>query len=155
MERNFFNEDLEELVRQKTDQYKMYPSDKVWKSIYNSLHTKRRRFIFGMSFLITGILFFAGKELLIPARHLSAVKKTASSNIVEARTSVGTNTLLPFPALKKENPIKQTGSSLSVADDSRDKDQLMEMAQISDKFLAPVKDGQINQIDNNRLISFS
>ncbi len=155
MERNFFNDDLEALVRQKTDQYKMYPSDKVWKSIYNSLHTKRRRFIFGMSFLITGILFFAGKELLIPAKHLSAVKKTASSNMVDAKTSVGSNSLLPFPGLRKENPVRQPGSSLSVADDSRDKDQLMEMAQISDKILAPVKDGQINQIDNNRLISFS
>jgi Outer membrane protein beta-barrel domain len=155
MERNFFNDDWEDLVRQKTDQYKMYPSDKVWKGIYNSLHTRRRRFIFGMSFLITGILFFAGKQLLVPARQSSVIKRIASSNIVEAKTSVGPNSLLAFPGLKKENHIKQAGSSLAVADDSRDMEQLMEMAQISDKILAPVKQEQINQIDNNQLINIS
>ncbi len=155
MERNFFNDDLEDLVRQKTDQYKMYPSDKVWKGIYNSLHTRRRRFIFGMSFLITGILFFAGKQLLVPARQSSVIKRIASSNIVEAKTSVGPNSLLAFPGLKKENHIKQAGSSLAVVDDSRDMEQLMEMAQISDKILAPVKQEQINQIDNNQLIKIS
>ena len=77
MESDFYNEEFEELIRQKTDQYKMYPSEKVWKGIYNSLHTRRRRFIAGMSVLITGILFLAGKELLMPGTHTAPVKKTA------------------------------------------------------------------------------
>ncbi len=78
MERDFYNEEFEELIRQKTDQYKMYPSDSVWKGIYNSLHTRRRRFIAGMSVLITGILFLAGKELLAPGNHTTLNKRNAS-----------------------------------------------------------------------------
>jgi hypothetical protein len=44
MERSFYNEDFdfEELIRQKSDQYKLYPSDKVWRGINNSLHPTRK-----------------------------------------------------------------------------------------------------------------
>src|SRR5579863_5351259 len=82
MERDFYNDDFEELIRQKADQYKMYPSDKVWKGVYSSLHTRRRKFVFGMSFLITGILFLAGKQLLMPGNHPIVAK-----NIIETNTS--------------------------------------------------------------------
>jgi hypothetical protein len=81
MERDFFNDEFEDLIRQKTDQYKLYPSDKVWKNIYNSIHTRRRRFIVGMSFLITGILFIAGKELLMPGNHPAIAGKSPAENV--------------------------------------------------------------------------
>jgi len=80
-ESKFYNDEFEELIRQKTDQYKMYPSDKVWKEIYNSLHTRRRRFIIGMSVLISGILVIAGKELLTPTKDITVAKKAVSTDI--------------------------------------------------------------------------
>ena len=80
MERNFYNEEFEDLIKQKADQYKMYPSDKVWKNIHGSLHTRRRWFIAGMFTLITGILFFAGKELLAPSTHITPPKKAITYN---------------------------------------------------------------------------
>ena len=67
-ESNFYSDDFEQLLREKTEQYKMYPSEKVWKGIHGSLHTKRRWFISSMSLLVTGILFFAGRELLFPSK---------------------------------------------------------------------------------------
>jgi hypothetical protein len=75
MDSNFYNEEFEDLIRQKAGQYKMYPSDKVWKNIHSSLHTRRKWFIVGMFSLITGILFFAGKELLVPSGQTSIAKK--------------------------------------------------------------------------------
>jgi hypothetical protein len=80
-ESKFYNDEFEELIRQKTDQYKMYPSDKVWKEIYNSLHTRRRRFIVGMSVLISGILVIAGKELLTPAKNIGVAKKAVVTEV--------------------------------------------------------------------------
>jgi hypothetical protein len=77
MDRKFYNDEFEDLIRQKAGQYKMYPSDKVWKNIHASLHTRRRWFIAGMFTLITTILFFAGKELLGPSVHISSVHKAA------------------------------------------------------------------------------
>lgn len=68
-ESNFYSDDFEQLIREKTEQYKMYPSERVWKGVHNSLHTKRRWFIGSMSLLVTGILFFAGRELILPSAH--------------------------------------------------------------------------------------
>jgi hypothetical protein len=67
-ESNFYSDEFEQLLREKTEQYKMYPSEKVWKGIHGSLHTKRRWFISGMFLLVTGILYFAGKDLLFPSK---------------------------------------------------------------------------------------
>ncbi len=68
-ESNFYSDDFEQLIRGKTEQYKMYPSENVWKGVHNSLHTKRKWFIGSMALLVTGILYFSGKELIAPSAH--------------------------------------------------------------------------------------
>src|SRR5215469_762727 len=70
-ESSFYSDEFEQLIRDKTEQYKMYPSENVWKGIHNSLHTKRRWFIGSMACVVIGILFFAGKELLAPSHTLA------------------------------------------------------------------------------------
>jgi len=101
MERTFYNDDdFEELIRQKTDQYKMYPSEKAWKGIYNSLHTKRRRFIAGMSVLILSFLMIAGKELLSPSKRVTVYKKPVVENIQKPSPDESTIAFQPF---KKES----------------------------------------------------
>jgi hypothetical protein len=68
-ERILYEDDFEKQLKEKTDQFKMYPSDKVWSEVYGSLHTRRRRFVAGMTFLIGGILILAGSQLIFPARN--------------------------------------------------------------------------------------
>src|ERR1700748_1707705 len=70
-ENNFYSDDFEQLIRGKTEQYKMYPSENVWKGVHNSLHTKRKWFIGSMALLVTGILYLSGKELIAPSPHVS------------------------------------------------------------------------------------
>jgi len=115
VERNFYNEEFEELLRDKTDQYKMYPSDKVWKGIYSTLHTRRKRFITGMSVLICSILFFAGKELLSPARPASISKRIAGNSndakAIDSKASAQTNPILAFSGIKKENLFQSSVAS--------------------------------------------
>src|SRR5579863_1658331 len=77
-ESNFYSDEFEQLIREKTEQYKMYPSENVWKGVHNSLHTKRKWFIGSMAVLVTGILFFSGKELLAPS-HPSTHKLAATA----------------------------------------------------------------------------
>src|SRR5580693_3013236 len=77
-ESNFYSDEFEHLIREKTEQYKMYPSENVWKEVHNSLHTKRKWFISSMAFLVTGILFLSGRELIAPSGR-SAVKKLAAA----------------------------------------------------------------------------
>ncbi|GGB07804.1 outer membrane beta-barrel protein [Puia dinghuensis] len=85
-ESSFYSDDFEQLIREKTEQYKMYPSEKVWKGVHNSLHTKRRWFIGSMALLVTGILFLAGRELIAPSSHAIALRKAAKGSTADFAT---------------------------------------------------------------------
>jgi len=52
MEDNFNNRDFEQFVKQNADQYRMFPSEKVWKNIHHTLHTRRRWFGLGLIVLL-------------------------------------------------------------------------------------------------------
>jgi hypothetical protein len=49
------NRNFEQFIKEGADQYRMYPSEKVWKGVHNALHTRRRRWIIGFT-----VLFFVG-----------------------------------------------------------------------------------------------
>jgi hypothetical protein len=52
MENNFDNRDFEQFVKQNADQYRMFPSEKVWKNIHHALHTRRRWYGLGLVVLL-------------------------------------------------------------------------------------------------------
>ncbi|MFZ1263297.1 MAG: hypothetical protein WAT34_07270 [Chitinophagaceae bacterium] len=81
MENKFINRDFEEFVKQNADQYRMFPSEKVWNNIHHSLHTRRRWYGIGLTLLlistaaVTGIMLSnAGKKQ--PLANSSANHKT-------------------------------------------------------------------------------
>lgn len=51
MERDFYTDEFEQLIKEKSDQFRMYPSKRVWHSIYNNLHPSRRWPSFAISIL--------------------------------------------------------------------------------------------------------
>lgn len=51
MESNF-NKDFEQYVKQNADQYRMFPSDKVWKGVNSALHTRRKWYGFWLGFIL-------------------------------------------------------------------------------------------------------
>jgi outer membrane protein with beta-barrel domain len=118
MESNFYNEEFEDLIRQKADQYKMYPSDKVWKNIHSSLHTRRKWFIAGMFSLITGILFFAGKGLLAPSAQINTSKKLAENNISPTKKMAELSITPAFQEFKASGALaKPNGQENEIANE--------------------------------------
>ena len=113
-ETNFYSDEFEQLIKEKTEQYKMYPSEKVWKGIHGSLHTKRKWFIGSMSILVTGILFFAGKELITPSTHLLIAKRpiaaTGPSEGSSSKTTAENTVHSPFATLRPAIPSSATVS---------------------------------------------
>ena len=79
-ERNLYDDEFERLLKEKVDQYKMYPSDKVWNNVNSSLHTKRRRFVAGMTLLIGTFLILAGAQLLSPSHPLHPGSSASAVN---------------------------------------------------------------------------
>jgi hypothetical protein len=52
MENNYNNRDFEQFVKQNADQYRMFPSEKVWKNVHHALHTRRRWYGLGLTVLL-------------------------------------------------------------------------------------------------------
>ncbi len=52
MESNYNNRDFEQFIKQNADQYRMFPSEKVWNGIDKALHTRRRWYGLGLAFLL-------------------------------------------------------------------------------------------------------
>jgi outer membrane protein with beta-barrel domain len=105
-ESNFYSDDFEQLIRGKTEQYKMYPSENVWKGVHSALHTKRKWFIGSMAVLVTGILFLAGRELIAPTHTTALHKPAAGAGSVAsvARTSTPAEAAhVPLAAIRPAN----------------------------------------------------
>lgn len=90
MERDLNNRDFERFVKQNADQYRMFPSENVWKEIHNNLHTRRRWYGIGLALLlltsavVTWVMLLPGnteygQAVLQPAKSLFANTSTSPS----------------------------------------------------------------------------
>lgn len=92
MERNFNNREFEQYVKKNADQYRMIPSEKVWKGINNALHTRRRWYTIGLSSL-----------LLLTAVSVTWVMLSYPG--ADRQNSPVTSSVSPLPAKVKKIPI--------------------------------------------------
>src|SRR5438034_3987196 len=65
MDWNIYDNDFEAFLKQKSDQYKMYPSDRVWNNIYSSLHGRKKWWALGFTLFLIGAGLVAGREVLM------------------------------------------------------------------------------------------
>jgi hypothetical protein len=85
MERNFNNE-FERFLKENADQYRMYPSAKVWKGVYNALHTRRKWYGLGIVLLlltgslVTVLVTHSPKETPISANKPVPNEKSVASS---------------------------------------------------------------------------
>jgi hypothetical protein len=87
MEKNYNNRDFEQFVKQNADQYRMFPSEKVWEGIHNTLHTRRKWYGFGLALLIftaTAVTFLMlnsaerKQEAAVAANIIAETKQTST-----------------------------------------------------------------------------
>jgi hypothetical protein len=82
MEKDFSRGHFEELLNERTGEYKMYPTERVWNSIYHRLHTRRKwRFIGGGTFalMIMGAVFVLMQDNPHPPSKVYAVHNPSKS----------------------------------------------------------------------------
>jgi len=109
MERHFNNE-FERFLKENANQYRLYPSPKVWKGIHAALHTRRKWFGLGIVLLLlTGLLITllitnSSKQATVAVNNPASIITNQSSashiNIFEINKSTGSiqakNNLVPF-----------------------------------------------------------
>lgn len=60
MENNFYRDDFEQMLKDTTEDFRMYPSRKVWHSIYNDLHPDRKWPSFAVCLLLLTAILYIG-----------------------------------------------------------------------------------------------
>jgi hypothetical protein len=110
MERGFYNEDIEELLKEKADQYKMYPSDKVWKGIHRSLHPNRKWYWFSLLLFLGAVGYYTFIEFITPStagRSSIAENNVTSSASKQTEITESNNStkavIVPFGTPKQNN----------------------------------------------------
>src|SRR5678809_547989 len=118
MERQFNNGDFEKLLRDNANQYRMYPSEKVWKGIHSSLHSRRRWYglTAAIMFLVTGsivsIIIYGdkrGKNILTHQKNTS----TKNSSQKQPLSTVSNETKTFTPAINEIKPVERRTANLT------------------------------------------
>ncbi|MDB5201599.1 MAG: hypothetical protein JWQ27_1008 [Ferruginibacter sp.] len=60
MEQKFYNDDFESFLKDSTDNFRMYPSRKVWHSLYNDLHPARKWPSLAVCLVLVSAVLFIG-----------------------------------------------------------------------------------------------
>lgn len=81
MEDRFEHRDFEQFVKQSADQYRMFPSEKVWNNIHRTLHTRRRWYGIGLTLLLLTTAVVTWVMLLDPG-----TRNTELANINLSKT---------------------------------------------------------------------
>ncbi len=110
MDRDFYSDEFEQLLKEKADQFRMYPSKRVWHSIYNNLHPSRRWPSAAMSMLLIITLLLTGylntsdnsitNQFLKNTEHINDLHSTQKAGTL--KTTVANNT--------KQRQLPNTGS---------------------------------------------
>jgi len=104
MEREFYTNDLESLLKENADQFKMIPSKKVWHGIYNDLHPGRRWPSALMSLAFIFSLVIIGHLNTQQSKHSNSTNLQNNSQLkgtaLQSDANIGYNT-------NSENKISQ------------------------------------------------
>src|SRR6478735_1578205 len=143
MERQINNGDFEKLLRDNANQYRMYPSEKVWKGIHSSLHTRRRWYglTAAIMLLVTGSIV----SIIIyndnPGKNITDQKNISiPKNSQKPSSTISNETKTFTPAVNEIKPA------------DRQTNNLTELYLDGPVFKTPAVDNkQSNSVSNNNL----
>jgi rRNA maturation endonuclease Nob1 len=80
MERNLHTDDFERLLREKSDEFRLYPSKRIWHSIYNNIHPGHRWPSVAMCITLISALLLVGYLNTRNTNSYSGINKTERTN---------------------------------------------------------------------------
>jgi|CXWL01.1.fsa_nt_gi hypothetical protein len=116
MDNRFNNNDFEQFVKQNANQYRMFPSEKVWAGIHNTLHTRRRWYGIGLALLIltTGTVTWVMSSLSGKNRQIVSTlpKITTQQPVKEKKQSPEVVVIVPAKAANDRSSFIATADNL-------------------------------------------
>jgi len=92
MEKNYNTDNFEQFLRETTDDFRMYPSRRVWHSLYNDLHPGRKWPSFAVLLLLITSIIYIGvsnptETGISKTKTIPSAKKSTSSSIAKVSSS--------------------------------------------------------------------
>ena len=81
MEKKFYQDNFEQFLKETTDNFRMYPSKRVWHSIYNDLHPSRKWPSLAVCLLLISSVMYIG---LTNKNHIETKQPTVASSNLQA-----------------------------------------------------------------------
>ncbi|MFT3908827.1 MAG: hypothetical protein QM737_05335 [Ferruginibacter sp.] len=101
MENKFYTDDFEQFLKETADDFRMYPSKRVWNSLYNNLHPGRKWPSLAVSLLLVSSIIFIGlshKNEITGSGNLVKNNKEGKMPLIASQQNVD-------PVLKQGSPI--------------------------------------------------
>ena len=109
MDRKFYTDDFERLLKEKSDEFRIYPTKRVWHSIYNNLHPGKKWPSVAMSMLlILALLLIGYLNSGDNASILANISDSPQNNQKDLSGIIKTNSGLE----SKSNPIQPVVETL-------------------------------------------
>ncbi|MBC7536897.1 MAG: hypothetical protein H7258_14490 [Ferruginibacter sp.] len=99
MENKFYTDDFEQFLKETADDFRMYPSKRVWNSLYNNLHPGRKWPSLAVCLLLVSSIIFIG---------LAHKNEITGSKILASKDKLDTNTLIAHEPIIKSNTEAMT-----------------------------------------------
>ncbi len=113
MENKFYTDDFEHFLKESADNFRMYPSKRVWNSLYNNLHPGRKWPSLVVCLLLVSSVIFIGIANKNEITESAANTKTTVSQLASVTLptpSIGlTNLISPEPAEKNSSIAHNKG----------------------------------------------
>lgn len=120
MERNFYRDEFEEILKENADQFKMSPSKKVWHGIYNDIHPGTRWPSIAIGLLLVFTLVLVGHLNTQQSQHhgvtVAQTDITENNPAKKKNENVATARKPAVPAQKRILPDKAPIEGLQVSE---------------------------------------
>lgn len=144
MEKNFYNDNFELLLKDTTDDFRMYPSKRVWHSLYNDLHPGKRWPSLAVCLLLISSVLYIGISNNNSINSIS--RRIAAENILAStRLGSGNNN---DPSAQNRLAINNQVVPLNVSKPVRAKDRPTESSTNSADFTTVYIDAVIPNFEN-------
>ncbi len=100
MERNLDIDDFERMLKERSDEFKLYPTKRVWHSIYNNIHPGKKWPSIAMCITLISIL------MLVGYLNTSYIETTVATAGIKANQANAITTYTYYPLFKPSLPNK-------------------------------------------------
>jgi hypothetical protein len=138
MDRNFDIEDFEQLLKERSDEFKMYPTKRVWYSIYNNIHPGKKWPSVAMSVTLIAILLLVGylntdnKGIHMATTHSIQTAKAVAEDV----SSSFSNPFLEKNAIYSQNTEKISGTNATLLNSNTLYNKISEENNLSFDFIS-------------------